>query len=59
MIGNRKIVSLCISRIQDASSYEYAVALNKKILPLVTVVFYQTEPYPFRISALISLDLAC
>ena len=28
MIGNLKIVSLCISRIQDASSYEYAVALN-------------------------------
>lgn len=34
MIGNRKIVSLCISRIQDASSYEYAVALNEKISPL-------------------------
>ena len=33
MIGKRKIVSLCISRIQDASSYEYTVALNEKISP--------------------------
>lgn len=43
MIGDRKIISLCISRIQDASSYEFAVSLNEKISPLgYTLFVYNT-----------------
>lgn len=34
MIGNHKIVSLCISRLQDNSSYEFTAALNEKLSPL-------------------------
>lgn len=34
MIGNHKIVSLCISRLQDNSSYEFAAALNERLSPL-------------------------
>lgn len=33
MIGNKKIIALCISRIQDEESHEYVTALNKAVTP--------------------------
>lgn len=33
MIGNKKIIALCISRIQDEESHEYVTALNKAVAP--------------------------
>ncbi len=33
MIGNKKIIALCLSRIQDEECHEYVTALNKAVTP--------------------------
>lgn len=43
MLGNRKIIALCISGIQEMTSYEFTVSLNEKISKLgYTVFVYNT-----------------
>lgn len=39
MIGNKKIIALCISRIQDEESHEYVTALNRAVTPYGYNVF--------------------
>lgn len=31
MLGKRKIIALCISKVHDTTSYEFVVALNEKL----------------------------
>ena len=39
MIGNKKIIALCMSRIQDEASNEFVTALRKVLEPTEYIVF--------------------
>lgn len=39
MIGNKKIIALCLSRIQDEECHEYVTALNKAVTPYGYSIF--------------------